>query len=141
MRQGASLQPHPHLRKPLCLAPAGAAGLAVLAFAFASEAGGAAWRQAALLLVVAPLLEETVFRAGMQEWLRRATRRPVAAIALTAALFGLAHVAVRGELAAALVFVPALAIGFVYERTGRLRDCVLLHAAMNTLWLAGIGFS
>lgn len=139
MRPGASLQPHPDLRKLLRLGLAGAAGLTV--FAFASVAGGPTWRQALLLLVVAPLLEETVFRAGAQEWLRRATRRPVAAIALTAALFGLAHVAVRGELAAALVFVPALAIGFVYERTGRLRDCVVLHAAMNALWLAGFGFS
>jgi len=139
MRQVAPLEPHSDPGKALRVALAGAAVVAVLAAAL--EVGGAAWRPAALLLVVAPVLEEIVFRAGVQAWLRRATRRPVLAVALTAALFGLAHVAVRGELAAALVCVPALAIGCVYERTGRLRDCVALHAAMNALWLASSGLA
>ena len=38
----------------------------------------------------------------------------------------------------AAVAVPALAVGVVYARTGRVRDCVVLHAAMNALWLAGL---
>ena len=140
MRQGAPLPSHPDPGQSLRLALAGAAGLAlVLAAAFA--ASGTAWRQAALLLVVAPLLEETVFRAGAQDWLRRTTHRPSSAIAITAVLFGLAHVVVRGELVAAAVFIPALAIGVVYERTRRLRDCVALHATMNALWLAATGLA
>ena len=139
MRQVTPFLPHSDPGKALRVALAGAAALAVLAAAF--DASGTAWRQALMLVVVAPLLEETVFRAGAQAWLRRTTRRPLVAVALTAALFGMAHVAARGEPAAALVFVPALAIGFVYERTGRLRDCVALHAAMNALWLAGGGLA
>ena len=140
MRPGTPLQSHPDPGRSLRIAVAGAAGLALI-LAATLAASGTAWRQAALLLVVAPMLEETVFRAGAQAWLRRTTRRPLATIVLTAVLFGLAHVVVRGELVAAVVFIPALAIGFVYERTGRLRDCVALHAAMNALWLAGTGLA
>lgn len=92
-----------------------------------------------VLLVAAPLLEEAVFRAGVQEALLRRGRALLLANAVTALLFGAAHVAVRGEPAAFAVVLPALAIGWLYERTRRLRWCVLLHAAMNAAWLAFLG--
>lgn len=89
-----------------------------------------------VLLFAAPLLEEAVFRAGLHEALLRHGRGLLLANALTALLFGAAHVAVRGDAGAFAVALPALAIGLVYERTRRLRWCVLLHAAMNAVWLA-----
>ncbi len=89
-----------------------------------------------LLLAVAPLLEEAAFRAGLHEaLLRHAGGRRFANLA-TAFAFGAAHVGVRGDPWAFAVAVPALAIGLVYERRRRLRDCVALHAAMNAFWLA-----
>jgi membrane protease YdiL (CAAX protease family) len=89
-----------------------------------------------MLLVLAPLLEETVFRAGLQEaLLRHWRRRPCLANAMSAAAFGLAHAAVRADAAALAAALPALLIGAVYQRTGRLRYCIVLHAAMNAAWL------
>lgn len=98
------------------------------------------WNQGDLhllvLLVLAPLLEEAVFRAGLQEaMLRRWSTRPWLANGVTAAAFGLAHASVRDDAAALAVALPALLIGQVYQRTGRLRLCVALHAALNVAWL------
>ena len=90
----------------------------------------------ALLLVLAPVLEELVFRAGLHESLLRRLCAPWVANALTALVFALAHVLVRGDPAAFAVALPALLIGIVYQRWRRLWPCVLLHAAMNAIWLA-----
>ena len=89
----------------------------------------------ALLLVLAPVLEELVFRAGLHESLLRRLRAPWVANALTALVFALAHVLVRGETAAFAVALPALLIGIVYQRWRKVWPCVLLHAAMNAIWL------
>ena len=90
-----------------------------------------------MLLLVAPLLEEPVFRAGLQEaLLRRWHWRPYLANGFTAAAFGLAHAALRADATAFAAALPALMIGVVYQRTGRLRLCVVLHAVMNAAWLA-----
>lgn len=91
-----------------------------------------------VLLLAAPLLEEAVFRAGLHEALLRHGRGLLLANGLTALAFGAAHVAARGDASAFAVALPALAIGLVYERTRRLRWCVLLHAAMNAVWLAAM---
>lgn len=88
------------------------------------------------LLLLAPLLEETVFRAGLQEaLLLRWQTRPRLTNAATAAVFAIAHMALRGDVSAVSVALPALLIGEVYQRTGSLRLCVALHATMNAAWL------
>jgi membrane protease YdiL (CAAX protease family) len=95
------------------------------------------WKRLVMLILVAPVLEEIVFRAGLHEALQRQWRQiPHLANAATALIFGASHMLVRGDPAAFAVVLPALLIGAVYERTGRLRHCILLHAAMNVGWLA-----
>ena len=89
-----------------------------------------------VLLVLAPITEELVVRAGLHEGLLRRLRSPLAANALTALVFALAHMLARGDAAAIVVAVPALLIGVVYERSRTVRPCVVLHAAMNAIWLA-----
>ncbi len=109
---------------------------AVLLSALALASAGHTWQRLTMLLLLAPLLEETVFRAGLQEALLRRWRRlPWLANTATAAAFGLAHAAVRADATALVAALPALLIGAVYQRTGRLRYCVVLHAAMNAAWL------
>lgn len=109
--------------------------LALLAAACASIAMGApAWR-ALLLLLLAPVAEEVVFRAGLHEALLRRAVSPLLANTAVAVVFAMAHVATRVSLSAAAVLLPALAIGWIYQRTRRLAPCVALHAAMNALWM------
>lgn len=93
-------------------------------------------------LVVAPVLEELVFRTGLQEALlrRRGTallHNPAFANAATAAVFSLCHFALDPSAISVLTMIPALAIGWVYQRTRRLAPCVATHAAFNAVWLVG----
>lgn len=100
----------------------------------------APWR---VLLVVAPVVEEIVFRAGLHEamlnhrWL--ASANPWAANALTAAAFASAHAVWHGGPLVWLTVVPALGIGLVYQRGRRVIPCIALHAFFNAVWLAAVG--
>jgi membrane protease YdiL (CAAX protease family) len=96
-----------------------------------------------MLLLVAPVLEEAVFRAGLQDGLTRSrlALSPLAAALWTALAFGLVHAWARQDLMALGVALPALSLGLVYNRWHRLRWCVLLHAGMNALWLAFVSWA
>ena len=111
------------------------AGLLLAVIGGAAIAQGASPGRVWILLLLAPVLEEALFRAGLQEALLRIGQAPWAANVLTAIAFGLAHAAMHGSPAAFAVTVPALAIGMVYGRRRRLSPCIALHAAMNAAWI------
>lgn len=108
------------------------AGVAIVAFQ-----DGVAGGRILVLLLVAPIAEEALFRAGLHEALLRRAVAPLTANVVTALAFGLAHALQHGDPTALAVVLPALLIGSLYQRTRRVRHCVLLHAAMNALWLVG----
>lgn len=88
-------------------------------------------------LFVAPAIEELFFRGVVQAGLRARggfCGRPWIAIVSTAVGFGLAHLAFATATHSALVVVPALAIGWVYERTRSIPLCIGLHGAFNAIW-------
>jgi membrane protease YdiL (CAAX protease family) len=122
---------NPHKAGMLLLALlAGALGWASLGF------GMPAWRVLVLLLV-APLAEEAVFRAGLHDGLLHNGVAPWLANLLTALAFGVAHLLLLGiKIQTALVWLPALLIGAAYNRWRRLCICIALHMAMNALWIA-----
>ena len=110
--------------------------VALCATGIAAAAAGVHLQRIWTLLLLAPLLEEAVFRAGLQEALLGRLRwQPLLANGVTALAFGCAHVVLREDAAAFAVVLPALLIGLHYQRSGRLRGCVALHAAMNAVWL------
>ena len=92
---------------------------------------------------IAPFAEEVVFRgAALTAWLR--TTSPNAAIARSALLFAAAHaIGISGEsfgqafglaVVASVVRLPvALALGWIYARTGTLWSSIGLHAAFNAI--------
>jgi membrane protease YdiL (CAAX protease family) len=92
-----------------------------------------------LLVVLAPVLEETVFRAGVHESLLRTlgqrAERLVIANVLTALLFAAGHVINRGDAQSLLTFFPALVIGAAYQRHRQLAPCIAMHAFFNVVWL------
>jgi membrane protease YdiL (CAAX protease family) len=102
------------------------------------------------LLVVAPLLEEWVVRAGLQEWLIRRTRaaaadRPFPAadavpVALSAIAFALLHLG-SGWHAVVAVLAPGLALALLYQVRRDWRLCALVHAGMNAVALGGCALS
>lgn len=126
------------------LAPASAlvvAALPLLVVALLAVAPAAAhW---ALLLVFAPVVEELVFRAGLQQaLLHRLVRWRAGALVanlVTALAFAAAHFALHPGGLAALTLLPALLVGGVYQRRRKVAPCVVLHAVFNTIWLLGVG--
>jgi uncharacterized protein len=92
------------------------------------------------LLVAAPVLEEVVFRTGLQTQLLRRVS-VLSANVLSALAFAAAHVVVRPSVLSALTFFPALMVGALFERQRRVLPCIALHAACNAVWLALFEFT
>lgn len=85
-------------------------------------------------VVVAPLVEETVFRGFVYAVLKKHTDAFFAAL-VSAALFALAH----AHLASAVpLFVLALGFTVAYERTGSLLVPMLMHALFNAITLVAL---
>ena len=141
----------------LCLRPTLALSPALLtAIALSSRIcrGPLLWTEPLPLLWLAcgaPLLEEWVFRAGLQDYLlHRASRRllpgarvslhtQALAIGMTAVPFALLHLA-RGIDTALMVLPMTLLSGWLYQNTRSWFACAGLHSTANVLaWLACLG--
>ena len=91
-----------------------------------------------MAIIVAPVAEEVIFRAGLFRFLRTRVPRFVA-LALPAVIFAGLH----GNLAAfAPLVVLGIAFALAYERTGRIAVPIIAHALFNLntilLLLAGV---
>ncbi|MFB6267659.1 MAG: lysostaphin resistance A-like protein [Halodesulfurarchaeum sp.] len=93
------------------------------------------WLVPMSFVVIAPA-EELLFRGVVQGRLREAFSPPVA-ITATAALFATVHYfSLTGGsgarfIAIAILFLPSLVFGYVYERTANLVVPILIHGAYN----------
>jgi uncharacterized protein len=104
-------------------------------------AGLAVGTFAGILWVVA-LSEEFFFRGLLQQWVEQMTGRAWAALAVTSALFGAAHLGFRqfpnwefAGLAAAMGMVYGLA----FRAGGGIRAAMVAHAVVVTVWRVGFG--
>lgn len=86
-----------------------------------------------LAVIIAPLTEEYVFRAGVFRFLRTHVPRWLALL-LPAAVFASLHVnwnTLQGLASLAPLVVLAVVFSIAYERTGRIGTCVVAHALFN----------
>ncbi len=88
------------------------------------------------LLIWGPVVEEVVFRAGLQKYLQSKRIHYGWAIALTSVAFAVAHYVFSQQLVSLAVFFPSLLLGGVYWRTRSLLGVIGLHAAFNLLFIA-----
>ena len=86
------------------------------------------------LLVLAPLLEEWIVRAGLQAWLHGRRAGPALELLAPALVFCLLH-AGSGWGAVAAVFGPALTLGWLYRRWRSWQLCAGVHSLMNAFAL------
>lgn len=108
-------------------------GLATQFFRFHPKLPEATLLFLAVNLVLTCVAEEAFFRGLIQETIYRLGNKPVfgyLAIAVSAVLFGLAHLG-GGTQYAALATVAGLGYAIVYHRTRRLEWVILTHAAFN----------
>ncbi len=86
-----------------------------------------------LAVVIAPLVEEMLFRGMIQTTLRSYIRRPWPAIIITSILFASVHVNATHWPA---LFALAMGLGYSYERSGSLFRPIFMHALFNGLTIA-----
>lgn len=98
-------------------------------------AGLPAWDRLLVLVLLAPVLEEIVFRAGLQDWLVRRSGSTVGAIVATSAVFAAGHALAGQGWPGLAVFVPSLFLGATYAAAG-LRASIACHAWFNLCLLA-----
>jgi membrane protease YdiL (CAAX protease family) len=84
-----------------------------------------------LAVIVAPIVEELVFRGYIYTILRQRVG-PIATIALTAALFAVLHYETT-HLYALAVFPIGLSLGMIREMTGSIKPAIFFHAFNNFL--------
>lgn len=80
------------------------------------------------IVIMAPLMEELLFRGAMQGYLLGRWKNPVWAIVVPALLFGIGH---GNPIQIPFAFVTGLALGWVYYRTGSLLPGMLMHFVNN----------
>ena len=83
-------------------------------------------------VILAPLFEELVFRAHLQSAIRKYSGSPWLAVILASGLFALVH-GIWWMMPP--LFVLALGMGYVYERTRNIWASITIHAAFNALSL------
>lgn len=111
----------------------------------ALENAGWSWDAVVIVViavVIAPFVEEVLYRGVIQQTLRAGGLRRRAAIVVTAALFALMHLgdgAIKADSAWTAVpalFALGLLFGVLYERTGRLSAPIAAHALFNAVNVA-----
>ena len=80
------------------------------------------------IVIMAPLMEELLFRGAMQGYLLSRWKNPVWAIVVPALLFGIGH---GNPIQIPFAFVTGLVLGWVYYRTGSLLPGMLMHFVNN----------
>lgn len=95
------------------------------------------------IVLVSPLLEELVFRGGLQAWLYERTslrHKPVFNISyangLTSVVFAAFHLFSQPTLWALSIFVPSLMFGWARDKTGSVIPSMVLHAWYNLGFVA-----
>ena len=89
------------------------------------------------LSLIYPLLEEFVFRGGIQvelnarSWARWRWGPLRGSNFITSCIFALAHVVLRGDLALGLVFFPSLVFGYFRDREDSWVPAFWLHSFYN----------
>ncbi len=88
------------------------------------------------IIVLAPLIEETLFRGFLQSYIRQFLGQKQA-ILITSVCFSLFHYSSGqglGNISIILsLFVLSLFLGFLYEKRGSLLASMILHASFNTV--------
>jgi membrane protease YdiL (CAAX protease family) len=88
-----------------------------------------------LAVVIAPVMEEMLFRGLFQTTIRSYTGRPWLAIGLTSILFALIH---EDPSHWPSLFALALGLGYAYEKSGSLLRSIFMHALFNSISIVAV---
>ena len=87
------------------------------------------WAGVLCLGVIGPVLEELIFREGVEGYMLRNGVRPWVAIVSSALMFGIVHL---NPAQVPFAFAVGIILGFIYCRTGNIVITSILHIANNS---------
>lgn len=87
-------------------------------------------------IIIAPIMEEIIFRGFLQRALAGLIGRQWPAIAITSLAFALVHIGPADPLALPMLFVLSLGMGYALAATGRLWAPMFVHAVFNATQIA-----
>ncbi len=90
------------------------------------------WLTAASVTIGAPLIEEVMYRGCLQSALRRFLGGWGSIVGVST-LFALGHIGSVDPRMLPMLCVLALGMGLLYDRTGRLWPCMVVHAIFNAV--------
>lgn len=86
------------------------------------------------IVIMAPIVEELLFRGAIEGYLLRKWKHPAGAIVFSSLVFGLVH---GNWVQAPFAFVIGLALGWMYYRTSSLLPGILMHFVNNSTAVLG----
>lgn len=86
------------------------------------------------IVIMAPIVEELLFRGAIEGYLLRKWKHPAGAIVFSSLVFGLVH---GNWVQAPFAFVIGLALGWMYYCTGSLLPGILMHFVNNSTAVLG----
>lgn len=86
------------------------------------------------VVIMAPIVEELLFRGAIEGHLLRKWKHPAGAIVFSSLVFGVVH---GNWVQAPFAFVIGLALGWMYYRTGSLLPGILMHLVNNSTAVLG----
>lgn len=89
------------------------------------------------ITIMAPVVEELLFRGAIQGHLLRKWKKPLWAIVVSSLIFGIVH---GNWVQAPFAFVVGLALGWIYYHTGSLLPGILMHFVNNSTAVSAFGF-
>jgi membrane protease YdiL (CAAX protease family) len=117
-----------------CL-PVGAWAAASFGFDLQPEQCSDTWFHFKLLLW-GPIVEEIVFRAGLQRRLMGYFHNHWTANGIASVAFSLMHFVLSPNVGSLMVFAPSVILGWVYQYTGKVAWSIGLHSAFNLLFIS-----
>ncbi|MDG1899235.1 MAG: CPBP family intramembrane metalloprotease [Phycisphaerales bacterium] len=100
-----------------------------------SDASGWRWALVAMIILMVPVVEETIYRGLLQESLRRhrtlTNGSSWLAITIASVIFTVMHGGVTSIEGLVSLFVLSLGLGWAFARTGRLITPIVMHAGFN----------
>jgi membrane protease YdiL (CAAX protease family) len=88
---------------------------------------------AALVVLAIPVMEEVMYRGMLQQALVEVAGNRWVAVALASAGFTMMHWGTADLRALPALFVLSLGFGWIYEKTGRLTACIVMHILFNAV--------
>jgi len=97
------------------------------------------WSVAALVVIGAPIVEETIYRGFFQTGIAAITERPWLAILTTSTVFALMHAGAVPWHALPVLFLLGIGFGVARHRTGTVVPSIVMHAVFNGANVAMVG--